>query len=76
MANETEIIDSLLDDTDNYADFDIPDSEMRDFLKYVAKQQVMMDEEAEEMLNDYYKATRMIRQGLTYILLLSKRLIE
>lgn len=75
LANELEIIDSLLDGTDNYENFHIPDHEMRDFLKYVAKQQVMMDQEAEEMLNDYYTATRMIRQGLAYILLLSKHLM-
>lgn len=75
LANETEIVDSLLDDIDNNANFHIPDSDMHDFLKYVAKQEVMMDQEAEKMLNDYYTATRMIRQGLTYILLLSKHLM-
>ena len=61
--NELDILDDLINQTDHSDDFHIPDDEMRDYLRHVAKQQVTMDLEADTMLKQYFTATRIIRQS-------------
>lgn len=63
LANELELLDNLLDGCNNSESFHIPGNDMRAYLRFVARQQVTMDPEAEEMLNDYFSATRAIRPG-------------
>lgn len=41
----------------------ISENDMRDYIEIVAKRNVVMEPEADEMLREYYKATRQIRPG-------------
>lgn len=63
--NEMNIIDDLINQNDNSDGFHIPDDEMRDYLRHVAKQHVTMDPDspADLMLKNYFTATRIIRQS-------------
>lgn len=62
-AHETEIIEYLLDPAASDETFRIPDDDMIEFLSAVSKQEVEMDPEAEDMLKDYFAATRTIRES-------------
>ena len=59
---EDEIINEILGLSENEK-FKIPEEDMIEFLKIVSKQQVEMEPEADEMLRDYFTATRMIRES-------------
>lgn len=63
VTDEWNIIEDILRDSPNENAFRIPDDDMRAFLKHIAMQPVEIDEEAEELLAAYFKATRMIRQS-------------
>lgn len=62
-AHQTEIIDYLLNPADPDEAFHIPDDYMIEFLSAVSKLEVEMDPEADEMLKDYFAATRSIRES-------------
>lgn len=61
--NDMDILDDLLNQTDHSDDFHIPDDEIRNYLRHVARQHVTMDPEAETMLKEYFAATRIVRQS-------------
>lgn len=61
LLNTEEILDHILGDAIDVNRFHIPDNEMKFFLSYVSKQKVALDPEANEMLENYFQATRMIR---------------
>lgn len=61
LLNAEEILDHILGDAIDVNRFHIPDSEMKCFLSYISKQKVTLDPEANEMLENYFQATRMVR---------------
>lgn len=69
--------DDILDDLFNLTTDIIPsvsDDDMRDFLSFVGKQHVRMEPQANEMLRDYFEATRMIRPSMSKVKFLSNEI--
>jgi hypothetical protein len=62
-ANDEQIINEILEMGENNEAFEIPEEDMIEFLRIVGKRQVVMEAEAEEMLQDYFTATRKIRES-------------
>lgn len=64
-ANDEEIMNEILGVRKNREKFTVPEEDMIEFLRIVSKRQVVMEPEADEMLRDYFTATRMIRESET-----------
>lgn len=61
---DKDIVDHLLNSNSETNDtIHIDEDDMSSYLNYAAKQCVTMEPEAEEMLQDYYSAVRVVRPG-------------
>jgi hypothetical protein len=58
---DADIIDEILYSPDRSERLCIPDSDMKTFLDQAAKQATTISPDAEEMLRQYFAATRVIR---------------
>lgn len=68
---EEEIINEILGPSENEK-FKIPEEDLIEFLKIVSKQQVKMEPEADEMLRNYFTATRMIRESEIELMIINE----